>query len=525
MSGSQEIRDNRMNVGLFRHWITEWQSENDNKLPSEILAEAVLDTDQITDFQTDSSMELDQNDGEETRNLKRKYKNLESKWLRLELEKEALKLSEDKKRRAQGAHVSLVTYLVTKFNRYFKIVTDPIFKVYEIIHEEGEKSHLERTTAQAKLVFKKYKVENQDGKKVPFYDIWEEHTNNEWKDRASDTPGDSGQHVLNLATNQTIDPLWKLLAISKGTGTLNEIPYIFSDKFVYTDEKGEETKVNWQCKDKMSSIPSGLSHRPYWANDGDRKETPVKYAKWTDEFLPAAVQACKKFWPEEQLKWDFENPMYETFSGGKKSKAQKAFRDVMNKCQGMHEMIGNARMVHCCNQTKLCIFFPKEYSFMQEMLANSELFPDKPISFDDWAEKALAAEQADDAPAADLALISAQDSDENSAGNGADNGADNCAEDSAATHEPSTPPAQEAETRSVKEVLVDLLMENEQPMKVDELVAVISDRGLPYLPGKTPEKTVASELNKMVKNGDKRIKKVGANLFQYVGPAPVTPPS
>ena len=85
MSGSQEIRDNRMNVGLFRHWITEWQSENDNKLPSEILAEAVLDTDQITDFQTDSSMELDQNDGEETRNLKRKYKNLESKWLRLQI--------------------------------------------------------------------------------------------------------------------------------------------------------------------------------------------------------------------------------------------------------------------------------------------------------------------------------------------------------------------------------------------------------------------------------------------------------
>ena len=42
MSGSQEIRDNRMNVGLFRHWITEWQSENDNKLPSEILAEAAL---------------------------------------------------------------------------------------------------------------------------------------------------------------------------------------------------------------------------------------------------------------------------------------------------------------------------------------------------------------------------------------------------------------------------------------------------------------------------------------------------
>ena len=40
-----------------------------NKLPSQILAEAVQDTDEILDFPTDSSMESDQDDDEETRNL------------------------------------------------------------------------------------------------------------------------------------------------------------------------------------------------------------------------------------------------------------------------------------------------------------------------------------------------------------------------------------------------------------------------------------------------------------------------
>ena len=101
-----------MNDGLFRHWITEWtklpsqilaepvqdmdeildsstnslmESDQDddedtkqNKLPSQILAEAVQDTDEILDFPTDSSMESDQDDDEETKNLKRKYKNLEN---------------------------------------------------------------------------------------------------------------------------------------------------------------------------------------------------------------------------------------------------------------------------------------------------------------------------------------------------------------------------------------------------------------------------------------------------------------
>ena len=113
MSGSHQIRHDRMNDGLFRHWITEWtklpsqilaepvqdmdeildsstnslmESDQDddedtkqNKLPSQILAEAVQDTDEILDFPTDSSMESDQDDDEETKNLKRKYKNLEKR--------------------------------------------------------------------------------------------------------------------------------------------------------------------------------------------------------------------------------------------------------------------------------------------------------------------------------------------------------------------------------------------------------------------------------------------------------------
>ena len=381
MSGSQQIRVDRMNPCLFRHWITEWTKQN-NKLPSQILAEEVQDTDEIPDFPTESNMESNQDDGDEMKILKRKFRcteNSAKKLFRrcavLEREKNARKLSEDKKRSAQDAHDSLVTYLVKKFNRYYTCVTDPELRIFEtLLNNDGTvERYIQRTYGCASKICERYKVENPDGKPVKFYDIWINHFDSKWQDRASDSPWDNGQHVLDLKTNQKIDPLWKLLAISEGTGTLNEIPYIFSDKFVYTDEKGIETKVNWQCKDKMSSISSGLSHRPYWANDGDRKETPVKYAIWTDEFLPAAVQACKKFWPDEQLKWDFENPMYEKFPGGKKSKAQKAFRDVMNKCQGMHNMIGNARMVHCSKQTKLCIFFPEEFILITVIILDEQL--------------------------------------------------------------------------------------------------------------------------------------------------------
>ena len=58
-----------MNDGLFRHW---------TKLPSQILAEPVQDMDEILDSSTNSLMESDQDDDEETKNLKRKYKNLEN---------------------------------------------------------------------------------------------------------------------------------------------------------------------------------------------------------------------------------------------------------------------------------------------------------------------------------------------------------------------------------------------------------------------------------------------------------------
>ena len=54
MSGSQQIRDDRMNLYFFEHWITEWTKQY--KLPSQILAEAVQDSDEIPDdFETDSS--------------------------------------------------------------------------------------------------------------------------------------------------------------------------------------------------------------------------------------------------------------------------------------------------------------------------------------------------------------------------------------------------------------------------------------------------------------------------------------
>ena len=69
MSGSHQIRHDRMNDGLFRHW---------TKLPSQILAEPVQDMDEILDSSTNSLMESDQDDDEETKNLKRKYKNLEN---------------------------------------------------------------------------------------------------------------------------------------------------------------------------------------------------------------------------------------------------------------------------------------------------------------------------------------------------------------------------------------------------------------------------------------------------------------
>ena len=54
MSGSQQIRVDRMNPCLFRHWITELTKQN--KLPSQILAEEVQDTDEIPDeFPTESN--------------------------------------------------------------------------------------------------------------------------------------------------------------------------------------------------------------------------------------------------------------------------------------------------------------------------------------------------------------------------------------------------------------------------------------------------------------------------------------
>ena len=73
MSGSQQIRVDRMNPCLFRHWITEWTKQN-NKLPSQILAEEVQDTDEIPDFPTESNMESNQDDGDEMKILKRKFR-------------------------------------------------------------------------------------------------------------------------------------------------------------------------------------------------------------------------------------------------------------------------------------------------------------------------------------------------------------------------------------------------------------------------------------------------------------------
>ena len=71
MSGSQQIRVDRMNPCLFRHWITEWTKQN--KLPSQILAEEVQDTDEIPDdFPTESNMEIKKDDDDEKKTLKPK---------------------------------------------------------------------------------------------------------------------------------------------------------------------------------------------------------------------------------------------------------------------------------------------------------------------------------------------------------------------------------------------------------------------------------------------------------------------
>ena len=61
MSGSHQIRHDRMNDGLFRHW---------TKLPSQILAEPVQDMDEILDSSTNSLMESDQDDDEDTKQNK-----------------------------------------------------------------------------------------------------------------------------------------------------------------------------------------------------------------------------------------------------------------------------------------------------------------------------------------------------------------------------------------------------------------------------------------------------------------------
>ena len=457
MSGSHQIRHDRMNDGLFRHWITEWtklpsqilaepvqdmdeildsstnslmESDQDddedtkqNKLPSQILAEAVQDTDEILDFPTDSSMESDQDDDEETKNLKRKYKNLEKRTKRLEKEKNARELSEDKKRRAQDAHDSLVTYLVTKFNRYFACVRDPQFKIFETLYNNDGtvNERIRRSIRDAKQNCEKYEVENPDGKPVTFYDIWKKHIANKWLDRASDSPWDNGQHVLNLATNQKIDPLWKLLASFTGPKGA-EIPLIFTDKFVY-----KETKFNWQFND-MAAITKNTA-RNYWAREQTRKGTQVAFAIWAEEFIPAAVQACKKYWPNVQLIWDQDNPIYDGFVGrGKKNKACEAFRTVLSQCKGMNEMIFNTRMGQ--GNAHVCIHFPHEYDFMVEMLTDSELMPDEPFSVDDW-DKARRAQ----AEARAVQILAAEEErvDRTSAQNSDENG------------EPDTPPAKEAQ--------------------------------------------------------------------------------
>ena len=137
MSGSQQIRVDRMNPCLFRHWITEWTKQN--KLPSQILAEEVQDSyDSADDFETDSCMESDKDDDDEKKILKRKCrkitKTLHRKCARHEKEKKARELSDDKKRSAQDAHDSLVTYLVKKLNRYYTCVEDPQLKIFQTVY-------------------------------------------------------------------------------------------------------------------------------------------------------------------------------------------------------------------------------------------------------------------------------------------------------------------------------------------------------------------------------------------------------
>ena len=63
MSGSQQIRVDRMNPCLFRHWITELTKQN--KLPSQILAEEVQDTDEISDFPTEKEFRRPRLDGQQ----------------------------------------------------------------------------------------------------------------------------------------------------------------------------------------------------------------------------------------------------------------------------------------------------------------------------------------------------------------------------------------------------------------------------------------------------------------------------
>ena len=348
--------------------------------------------------------------------------------------------------------------------------------------------HIQRTPKQAKDVCKKYKVENPDGKEVGFYDIWEVHIDNVWQDRASNSPWDNGQHVFNLATNQTIDPLWKLLASYTGPKG-KEIPLIFTDKFVYINGD-QETKVNWQHKRKMSELDN-MKLRSYWANDAEvRQDTPVSSTRWTREFLPAAVQACKKYWPGEQLIWDQDNPIYNKSnytSQAKKNEACKAFKSVLNQCKGMKEMIFNARMGQGI-LPQVCIHFPREYNFMVEMLTDSKLMPEEPFSVDAWEKKRReeaqaravqvlteerARAEAERARAAEVVLSLSQNSDGNGAENCAENCAANCAENCAATHEPNTPSPQEAVKPPLKEMLVHLLKETGQPMTDNELVDVI----------------------------------------------------
>ena len=153
MSGSQQIRVDRMNPCLFRHWITEWTEQN--KLPSQILAEEVQDTDEIPDeFPTESNMEIKKDDDDEKKTLKRKFQITEKhakilfrRCAVLEKEKKARELSDDKKRSAQDAHDSLVTYLVKKFNRYYTCVEDPQLKIFQTVYNNDGTvdEHIQRT--------------------------------------------------------------------------------------------------------------------------------------------------------------------------------------------------------------------------------------------------------------------------------------------------------------------------------------------------------------------------------------------